>query len=172
MFQKNYKYLFNNILFIFSIFLLITPIHGYYLEYSKVNADHQSLTETFNIDKLENYTYKLSYVHYGNIQEGMSVKIFINGIYVYEYSKDLSNIGSGAYKKSEDGIDITDYLVNGSNEFKIESRIWETNTSSPYYVVRNIEITEPCPAIIKLPIYFNVNFLTFILCTMFFAIRK
>ncbi|BAP60361.1 hypothetical protein MMKA1_02440 [Methanococcus maripaludis KA1] len=171
MFQKNYKYLFNNLFFVFSVFLLISSVYSY-SDYYKVNVDEKSKTETFNIDKVENYTYKLSYVHYGNLQEGMYVKIFVNGNNIHEYSKDLSNTGSGAYKKSENKTDITNYLVNGSNELKIESNIWKTENSSPYYVLENFEITEHEVSTIKLPISQNVNFFVFILCLICLIIRK
>ncbi|MBA2853242.1 hypothetical protein [Methanococcus maripaludis] len=171
MLQKNYKYLFNNLFFVFSIFLLISSVYSY-SDYYKVNVDEKSKTETFNIDKVENYTYKLSYVHYGNLQEGMYVKIFVNGHNIHEYSKDLSNTGSGAYKKSENETDITNYLVNGSNEFKIESNIWETENSSPYYALENFEITGHEVSTIKLPISSDVNFLVFILCLICLMRRK
>lgn len=171
MFQKNYKYLFNNLFFVFSIFLLISSVYSY-SDYYKVNVDEKSKTETFNIDKVENYTYKLSYVHYGNLQEGMYVKIFVNGHNIREYSKDLSNTGSGAYKKLENKTDITNYLVNGSNELKIESNIWKTENSSPYYVLENFEITEHEVSTINLPISSDVNFFVFILCLICLIRRK
>jgi len=169
MFQKNYKYPLNKFLFIISIFLLISSVNGYYADYLKVNAQDQTLTETFNIDKVDNYTYKLSYVRYGNIQEGMYVKLYVNGNIVKEYSKDFSNLEFG--ESDELDIDITNYLQNGSNELKIESNIWKTENSSPYYVIKNFKISEPNTTV-KLPISLNLNFLAVILCLIFVIVRK
>ncbi|WP_459201786.1 hypothetical protein [Methanococcus sp. CF] len=167
MLRKNYKSLYNNLFLMLSIFLLVSSVHCCSLEPCSLNVNEQSITETFNINKVENYTYNLSYVHYGNIQEGMYVKIFVNGNFIHEYSKDMFNIGSGAYKKSENGVDITNYLINGANEFRVEANIWKTENSSPYYVVNDITISEP----LKVPVSVNTNILIFILCSTVLIIK-
>jgi len=163
MLQKKYASILNNIFLIFVLLVLFSSVNGYYAGYFKVNVNEQFKTETFNIDKVENYTYKITYVHYGNIQEGMYAKISLNGNSIKEYSKDYGNLGSGNYKKSEE-VDITNYLLDGKNELTVESNIWETMNSSPYYVMDNVKISEPP---LKLPISLEMNFLTLILCFLF-----
>ncbi|XRO75804.1 hypothetical protein ACO3TA_02785 [Methanocaldococcus sp. 28A] len=142
---------------ILLVFLLLNSIFGYYLGYIKINEESPTYKEEFDINKLVNYTYKLYFIHYGNIKENMQVNIYLNEKLVYKIDDSID--GSGNYKK-EAVIDIRDYLKDGKNVLKVEGINLKGNeTYHPYYVLDEVYINEPT----KSPISFGSVFLTLIL---------
>ena len=135
------------------LLLFLSSSFGYYFEYIKVTESNPTKTIIFNIDKVENYTYKLSFVHYGNIKESMQVYIYLNGNLVYTI--DDSNDASPTYRKNAT-INITNYLRNGENVLKVEGvNLIGNENYHPYYVLDEVYINEPTKAPInfKLMIY-------------------
>ncbi|CAB3289251.1 conserved protein of unknown function [Methanocaldococcus lauensis] len=146
----------KTLLLILLSLLLLNCIFGYYFGYIKVNEKSPTYKKGFYIN-VENYTYKLHFIHYGNIKENMQINIYLNGKLVY--SIDDSIDGSGSYKKNA-SIDLTNYLKDGENVLKVEGINLKGNeTYHPYYVLDNVEIKEPT----KSPISFGSNVLTLIL---------
>ncbi|XRP97101.1 hypothetical protein ACO3UB_00890 [Methanocaldococcus sp. 16A] len=147
----------RKILLILLHLLFLNSIYGYYFGYIKVNENTLLYEKDFKINKDENYKYKLYFVHYGNINENMKVKIYLNDNLIYTI--DDANDGSGNYKKKVI-IDITDYLENGENVLKVEGiNIKGNETYHPYYVLDECYIDEP----MKTSITFGSVFLTLIL---------
>ncbi|AIJ04914.1 hypothetical protein JH146_0063 [Methanocaldococcus bathoardescens] len=135
------------------LLLLLNSSFGYYFEYIKITESNPTKTITFKINKVENYTYKLSFVHYGTIKENMQVNIYLNGNLVYVI--DDSNDASPAYKKNV-SIDITDYLKDGENVLKVDGvNLIGNGNYHPYYVLKDVYINEPTktPIDFKLMIY-------------------
>ncbi|XRO77717.1 hypothetical protein ACO3VM_04090 [Methanocaldococcus sp. 10A] len=142
---------------ILLLLLFLSSIFGYYFGYIKVNEESPSYKKEFDINKVENYTYKLYFIHYGNIKENMKVNIHLNGNLIYTI--DDANDGSGHYKK-ETVVDITDYLKDGKNVLKVEGiHINGNETYHPYYVLDNVYINEPTKSLIS----FKCGVLTLIL---------
>ncbi|WP_423792907.1 hypothetical protein ACPB8Q_01515 [Methanocaldococcus indicus] len=132
------------------LILILNVCMSYYINYIKVNEESPNKSITFTINKVEIYSYKMSFVHYGNINKNMKVNIYLNGNLIYVI--DDSNDGSGNYKKNVT-IDITNYLKNGKNTLRVEGMNLIGNDSyHPYYVVKDININEP----IKTPINFEL----------------
>ncbi|ADC69093.1 conserved hypothetical protein [Methanocaldococcus sp. FS406-22] len=144
-------------LIILALILFLNSSFGYYLGYIEVTESNPAKTITFNMNKVENYTYKLSFVHYGNIKENMQVNIYLNENLVYTI--DDSDDTSPAYKKNI-SIDITDYLKNGENVLKVEGVNLIGNESyNPYYVLKDVYINEPT----KTPISFELMIYTLLI---------
>lgn len=140
-------------LIILVLLLFLSSSFGYYFDYIKVSESNPIKTITFKINKAENYSYKLSFVHYGNINKSMKVNIYLNGNLAYTI--DDSNDASPAYKKNA-SIDITNYLKDGENVLKVEGMNLIGNENyHPYYVLKDIYINEPAktPIDFKLMIY-------------------
>jgi len=124
------------------IFLfLLGEVFGYYSERMNISEDQADKTVVFNITKINNYTYNLKFIHYGNLQEDMQVNIYVNDHLVYKIND--SNDGSPAYKKNVT-VNITNYLKNGKNILKIEGiNIVGNESYHPYYVLKEVCINEP-----------------------------
>ena len=74
----------KKLLVILALFLLLNGVFGYYSEKINISETLPNKTITFKIDKIKNYTYKVSFTHYGNIQEGMVVNIYLNNHLIYK----------------------------------------------------------------------------------------
>ncbi len=161
--MKKYKY---SILTIFLLFLLfLSSSFGYYFDYIKVNENIPVKTVTFKINKADNYSYKLSFVHYGNINKDMKINLYLNGNLIYTI--DDSNDASPAYKKNVT-IDITNYLKDGKNILKVEAvNLIGNENYHPYYVLKDVYINEPQT---KTPISFGLMVITLLI--MSFLIYK
>ncbi|AEF95783.1 hypothetical protein [Methanotorris igneus] len=146
-------------IFIFVlIFVKLIEVDAYYFDYIKVN-EKQNVSVEFECDKIGNYTYKLHFIHYGNIKENMQINIYLNGNLVYKIGD--SNDASPAHEKNVT-VDITDYLKDGENVLRVEGiSIKGNETYHPYYVLDEVYINEP----IKSPISFRSVVLTLILTT-------
>ena len=141
------------------LFISIISVNAYYLGYIEVKEDCFNITKSFNINKIDNYTYYLKFIHYGNINSSMEVDIYLNGRLVYKI--DDSNDGSGNYKKNV-SIDITNYLKDGKNVLRVVGiNLMGNELYHPYYVLNNVYINEPT----KTPIKFEIAILTLILMT-------
>jgi hypothetical protein len=131
----------KKLLIILALFLLLNGVFGYHSEKINISETFPNKTITFKIDKIKNYTYMLSFTHYGNLQENMNVNIYLNEHLIYKIND--SNDASPAYMRNV-SIDITNYLVNGVNTLKIEGiDLVGGNSYHPYYVLKNIYINEP-----------------------------
>ena len=82
----------------------------------------------------------MSFEHFGNKKNYSTVDVILNGNNIVTIG---TNAGSGSYPKSF-SKDITNDLNNGNNNLKIIGHIDDGNsTTTLYYTVNNIYITEP-----------------------------
>jgi len=95
----------RSVLLVFILLLIIDGISAYNFGYIKINYKENCKAYNFQIDKVENHTYNLTFEHYGNIDKGMGVKIYLNGKLIY-------TIGGGGRGFTWDvkrvKIDVTD----------------------------------------------------------------
>lgn len=134
---------YRSILMLLFLLLVVNGVFAYNFGYIKINYKESNKTYNFHIEKIENYTYNLTFEHYGNIDEDMKVNIYLNDKLIYT----IEGEGRGyTWGKKKTKIDITEYLNNGGNTLRIEGI--NLNSSSkdnyhPYYVLNNVEIDEP-----------------------------
>ena len=140
----------RGILLLFLLLLLIDGVSAYDFGYIKINYKEDSKTYNFQIDKVENYTYNLTFEHYGNIDKGMGVKIYLNGKLIYTIEGD----GRGfTWDVKRVKIDVTDYINNGSDTLKVEGVNLKADPERryyPYYVLDGVRIDEPFT--VKVPV--------------------
>ena len=134
----------NRIILILLLSLLvINGVFAHSFGYIKINYKENSKTYKFQIDKVENYTYNLTFEHYGNIDKGMGIKIYLNGKLIYTIEGD----GRGfTWDVKRVKIDVTDYINNGSNTLKVEGMNLKADPERkyyPYYVLEGVRIDEP-----------------------------
>ena len=159
--MKKYKYL---ILTIFLLFLLLlNSSFGYYFGKINVSTNHNIYEKEFNINKVENYTYKLSFIHYGIMNKTGVVYIYLNDIVIYKIDKG-NKINSNQKPYPKVSINITDYLKDGRNKLKVYA---EKLNSHNYYVLKDVYINEPQT---KTPISFGLMIITLLI--MSFLIYK
>ena len=136
-------FFYRNILILILLLLLLDGAFAYNFGYIKINYKESSKTYNFHINKVENYTYYLTFEHYGNIDSDMGVKIYINGEVIYSIEGD----GRGfTWDVKKVKIDVTNYLNNGNNTLRIEGVNLKTDPDRkyyPYYVLDNVKIDEP-----------------------------
>ena len=139
----------RGVLLLFFLLLVINGIYAYNFGYIKINYKENSKSYNFHINKVENYTYYLTFEHYGNIDEGMEVKIYLNGKLIYTIKGDNRGFTWDVKKVK---VDITEYLNNGSNTIKIEGvlRADPDRDYYPYYVLDGVRIDEPFT--VKVPV--------------------
>ena len=152
------------ILFMLSNILMI---NAYYNPEMIINSDTPEKNISFNINKASNYSYNISFIHFGNIKNYTTVEIYLNNHLIYIISKSNNNTGSGIYKKSI-SIDITDNLTNGMNILKIVGKNMDAINYTPYYELENIYINEP----IKTPIPIAGIIITIVMLCFFIIYRK
>ncbi|AXI24950.1 hypothetical protein CFE53_01780 [Methanofervidicoccus sp. A16] len=140
----------RSVLLVFILLLVIDGISAYNFGYIKINYKENCKAYNFQIDKVENYTYNLTFEHYGNIDKGMGVKIYLNG-------KLICTIGGGGRGFTWDvkrvKIDVTDCINNGSNTLRIEGMNLRADPERryyPYYVLDGVRIDEPFT--VKVPV--------------------
>ena len=149
---------------IFLIFLIIfniLSVNAYYCSEMEITSKIPEKTVSFNIHKISNYTYSISFTHYGNIKNYTTVEIYLNNHLIYVIKKSNNNTGSGNYKKSV-SINITNYLNNGENTLKMVGHNMNASNYTPYYKLENIHINEP----IKLPVPTPTLILSILLITV------
>ena len=136
-------FFYRNILILILFLLLLDGAFAYNFGYIKINYKESSKTYNFHINKVENYTYYLTFEHYGNIDSDMGVKIYINGEVIYSIEGD----GRGfTWDVKKVKVDVTEYLNSGSNTLRIEGvnlRADPNRKYYPYYVLDNVKIDEP-----------------------------
>lgn len=123
-----------------------------------VSSTKNTVTKSFDIDKLENYSYILRYTHYGNIGSNPVYKItfYLNNEQIETYSKE-NGIWFGLKNKPVASYDITSKLQNGKNIIEIRSNLNETR----YYSFKDICISEtPSKSLLSLPVTLEMNFLS------------
>ena len=57
-------------------------------KYIKVNNTNPEASAYFDVNKVEGYTYYLTFEHYGTINESMKVEIYLNGNLIYTIEGD------------------------------------------------------------------------------------
>ncbi|HIP35106.1 MAG TPA: hypothetical protein EYG87_03545 [Methanothermococcus okinawensis] len=133
----------RSVILLFLLLLLIDGVFAYNFGYIKINYKEDSKIYNFQIDKVENYTYNLTFRHYGNIDKDMEIRIYLNGKLIYTI--EGSNRGfTWDVKKVK--VDVTDCINNGSNTLRIEGvnlRADSTRNYNPYYVLDDVRIDEP-----------------------------
>ena len=142
-----------NLLKIFLIFLIILNIfsvNAYYCSEIEITSKIPKKTVSFNIHKISNYTYNISFTHYGNIKNYTTVEIYLNNHLIYTIKKSNNNTGSGNYKKSV-SIAITNHLNNGENTLKMTGLNMGALNYTPYYKLENIHINEPVKSPVPTP---------------------
>lgn len=72
---------------------------------------------SFNINKVENQAYDLSFVHYGNVKN-ITVVLYLNNHSIFIIKKD--NIVNFNKNKPTISIDITDSIVDGKNNISLK----------------------------------------------------
>ncbi|MBB6401854.1 hypothetical protein HNP92_001159 [Methanococcus maripaludis] len=153
--------IFKSISWILILFLLFSSSNALELNDLSVSSTHTEVSKSFSINKVEDYTYILSYNRYGTLNETIVANIYLNG-------QMIAMHGEGS-QRNDFSKDITNILKDGENSLKIVSEIPPTYTVS--FKIRDIQISEPTP-IINLPISPNVDFLAFILCLIFLMKKK
>ena len=136
------------ILIILNIFLV--SVNAYHCSEIKITSENPEKTVSFNIHKTLNYTYNMSFTHYGNIKNYTTVEIYLNNHLLYTIKKSNNNTGSGNYKKSV-SINITNYLNNGENTLKMRGDNMNALNYTPYYTLENIYINEPIKSSVPTP---------------------
>lgn len=157
MFQKNYKSILNSFFLVFLLLALISPLSALNIENIPINMDNPSVTKSFNIDKVENYTYELTYTYVRNINGSMYVNVYVNNKFFKSYS-------SGKIQNEHEKIEISSkYLNDGENTLRFESNILSYDPDyHPYFNVKDIQISEHSSnGLIKLPMTYGMNFLSF-----------
>lgn len=141
--MRRYKYL-----ILIMLLLFLSSSFGYYFGKITVSTNHPVYEKEFEINKVENYTYKLSFVHYGIMNKTGVIYICLNDVVIYKIDKSNKiNINQKPY--SNVSIDITDYLKDGRNKLKVYA---EKLNSHNYYVLKDVYINEPT----KTPISFGL----------------
>ena len=124
---------------ILIFFLFLSSSFGYYFGKINVSTNHPVYEKEFEINKVENYTYKLSFVHYGVMNKTGRINIYLNDNVIYTIDKtNKININQKPYPKVS--IDITGYLKEGKNTLKVYA---ENLNNHNYYVLKDVYINEP-----------------------------
>jgi len=156
MLQKNYKSILNSFFFIFLTLILVSPILAEDVGNIDINIDNPSISKSFNIDRVGNYTYELTYTYVRNINKSMYVNVYLNDKFIKSYS-------SGKIQNEPEKIEIDgSYLKDGENTLRFESNVWSYDSDyHPYFNIKNIQISEnSSKGVIKLPITYKMNFLS------------
>lgn len=152
----------KNIVILCLFLLLLNGVFAY--DFGRINVNYNNENEicNFNINKVENYTYYLTFEHYGNINKTMKVEIYLNGNLIYTIEGDNRGF---PFDKNNVSIDVTNYLNNGSNTLRVEGINF---VPGRYYVLDNIHINEPLT--IKVPISIT-QVMIYTIATVFVGIR-
>ncbi|MBW9222922.1 hypothetical protein KKP88_00710 [Methanothermococcus sp. SCGC AD-155-K20] len=148
--------------------LLLNGVFAYDFGYIKVNHNEGSKTYDFNIDKVESYTYYLTFEHYGNINDSMKVEVYLNGNLIYTIDDSSKGFTWG---KENASIGITNYLNNGSNTLKVEGTNLVADTGIgyyPYYALNKVHINEPFTIGVPLSI---TQVIIYIITTIFISMQ-
>ncbi|ACX71944.1 conserved hypothetical protein [Methanocaldococcus vulcanius M7] len=143
---------------ILLLFLFINIGHCYNIGKITLTKKNPTYTNEFTLKKVENFTYKLTFTHYGIMNKSGVIYILLNGKIIYKIDKNNKvNINNKPYPTIS--IDIAHTLKNGKNILEIYALNLNNHN---YYVLNNVYINEPT----KTPISTKLELCILILMSM------
>ncbi|ABR55148.1 conserved hypothetical protein [Methanococcus vannielii SB] len=159
MFQKK-PIVFKFLITVLLSLMLFSSVNALNLGDLTVSSTNTIVVKSFNIHKVENYTYLLSYSPWGTLNESFTATVYLNDNEIETHMR--------GNQRSSISKDVSNILKNGNNELKIVSDIPNGYTVS--LRLRNIQISEPPKSLLKLPINLPMNILPAIL--ILFILKK
>lgn len=144
------KSILKHALLLLILMIIISSANAINIGDLTASSTKTTVTKSFDIDKIENYSYILSYSPWGTLNESFIATVYVNGneIEVHRSGNQRKNVSK----------DISNMLNNGKNELKIVSNIPKTYTIS--LRLRDIQVSEPPKPQLSLPITPEMNFLS------------